>query len=155
MDLVSCLKLTFILCTLKIQCSFLSRGISKPSTISVSHYLPLDIRNLIIEINLPLRRFFNPILIFDWLAMNLNGVLVMSGTEFRRAIASMRVVCHSTSLNSNISPRSVSRILADRMSEHCCHCGVTLCTLTRDNCTNVCKNLLTYMSSIRNTDFFQ
>lgn len=74
------------------------------------------------------------ILILDWLAMNLRGV-VRNASELdpSTAVASILVVCQSNSLNSSISPRPVSRIFVGPRSSDCFQLGVTLWALTLDN----------------------
>ena len=85
-------------------------------------------------LNSPLNFFFIAILIFDWLAINLKGVVTNCSLDSPlTAVASILVVCHSTSLNTSISPLSGSFNFVLPRWVAFCHVGVTLRTCTLDN----------------------
>ena len=75
--------------------------------------------------NLPLSRFFITMRILAWLAISRSGVSA-SFAKLSSADASMRVVCHSISLNNRISPRDVSRMRVVRRSFVALQVGVVL-----------------------------
>ena len=87
------------------------------------------IKPLPIEQSLPLSFFFRMILILDWLAISLSGVVV----SLSRALASILVVCQSISLNSRISPSTSFLIRDCRRSVNKFQLGVRLCTFTLDS----------------------
>ena len=82
--------------------------------------------------HLPVSFFLMVILIFDWLAMSLRGVVGRFLLTPSNALASIRSVCQSTSLNMSTSPRASSLIRVIRRSATC-HVGVLLCTIIRES----------------------